>query len=463
MCGVFGIHAPGRDVSRLTYFGMYALQHRGQESAGIAVSDGRRVTALREMGLVSQVFDESKLKALVGEAAIGHTRYSTTGSATWQNSQPIVRHRRGRTVALGHNGNLTNTAELRDELVARGVHLDSTSDTEVICALIAEHPGSLREATIETMERIRGAFAAVLLSPEAVIGFRDPDGIRPLVLGDLDGHPVLASETPALDIIGATAVRELEPGELVICDANGVHIEQAVAPRRGGEALCVFEHIYFARPDARMSGESLHAARERMGERLAVEAPVEADVVIPVPDSGTPAAIGYARAAGLPFGDGLIKNRYVGRTFIQPNQELREVGLRLKFNPLPHVLDGKRVIVVDDSIVRGTTTRKIVSLLREAGAREVHLRVSSPPIISPCFYGVDMAAPEELIAAGRDLDEVCAMIGADSLAYLSLEGLQLAIERPAAGFCRACLTGDYPVAPESAARDKGRFEVSGVR
>jgi len=313
------------------------------------------------------------------------------------------------------------------------------------------------------MSRIRGAFAAVLLSPDAVIGFRDPDGIRPLVLGDLDGYPVLASETPALDIIGAKVVRELEPGELVICDANGVHIEQAVEPRRGGEALCVFEHIYFARPDARMSGESLHAARERMGERLAIEAPVDADVVIPVPDSGTPAAIGYARAAGLPFGDGLIKNRYVGRTFIQPNQELREVGLRLKFNPLPHVLDGKRVIVVDDSIVRGTTTRKIVSLLREAGAREVHLRVSSPPIISPCFYGVDMAAPEELIAAGRDIDEVCALIGADSLAYLSLEGLQLAIERPAAGFCRACLTGDYPVAPESAAADKGRFEVSGVR
>ncbi|MDX6564944.1 MAG: amidophosphoribosyltransferase [Gaiellales bacterium] len=463
MCGVFGIYAPGRDVSRLTYFGMYALQHRGQESAGIAVSDGRRVTALREMGLVAQVFDESKLKALVGESAIGHTRYSTTGSATWQNSQPIVRHRRGRTVALGHNGNLTNTAELRDELVARGVHLDSTSDTEVICALIAEHPGSLRDATVETMSRIRGAFAAVLLSPDAVIGFRDPDGIRPLVLGDLDGHPVLASETPALDIIGAKEVRELEPGELVICDANGVHIEQAVAPRRGGEALCVFEHIYFARPDARMSGESLHAARERMGERLAVEAPVEADVVIPVPDSGTPAAIGYARAAGLPFGDGLIKNRYVGRTFIQPNQELREVGLRLKFNPLPHVLDGKRVIVVDDSIVRGTTTRKIVSLLREAGAREVHLRVSSPAIVSPCFYGVDMATPEQLIAAGRDVDEVCALIGADSLAYLSLDGLQQAIERPAAGFCRACLTGDYPVAPENAAHDKRRFEVSAVR
>jgi amidophosphoribosyltransferase len=463
MCGVFGIHAPGRDVSRLTYFGMYALQHRGQESAGIAVSDGRRVTALREMGLVSQVFDESKLKALVGDAAIGHTRYSTTGSATWQNSQPIVRHRRGRTVALGHNGNLTNTAELRDELVARGVHLDSTSDTEVICALIAEHPGSLRDATVETMSRIRGAFAAVLLSPEAVIGFRDPDGIRPLVLGDLDGHPVLASETPALDIIGAKEVRELEPGELVICDASGVHIEQAVAPRRGGEALCVFEHIYFARPDARMSGESLHAARERMGERLAAEAPVEADVVIPVPDSGTPAAIGYARATGLPFGDGLIKNRYVGRTFIQPNQELREVGLRLKFNPLPHVLDGKRVIVVDDSIVRGTTTRKIVSLLREAGAREVHLRVSSPAIVSPCFYGVDMATPEQLIAAGHDVDEVCALIGADSLAYLSLDGLQQAIERPAAGFCRACLTGDYPVAPDNAAHDKRRFEVSAVR
>jgi amidophosphoribosyltransferase len=463
MCGVFGIRAPGRDVARLAYFGMYALQHRGQESAGIAVSDGRRVTALREMGLVSQVFDESKLRALVGEAAIGHTRYSTTGSATWQNSQPIVRHRPGRTVALGHNGNLTNTSELRDELLERGVHLDSTSDTEVICALIAEHPGSLREATIEAMSRIRGAFAAVLLAPEAVIGFRDPDGIRPLVLGDLDGYPVLASETPALDIIGARAVRELKPGELAILDADGVHVEQAVAPRHGGEALCIFEHIYFARPDARMSGESLHAARERMGERLAAESPVAADVVIPVPDSGTPAAIGYARAAGLPFGDGLIKNRYVGRTFIQPNEELREVGLRLKFNPLPHVLDGKRVVVVDDSIVRGTTTRKIVSLLREAGAREVHLRVSSPPIVSPCFYGIDMATPEQLIAAGRDIDEVRARIGADSLAYLSLEGLQMAIRRPAAGFCRACLTGEYPVAPESAAVDKGRFETSGVR
>jgi amidophosphoribosyltransferase len=283
------------------------------------------------------------------------------------------------------------------------------------------------------------------------------------VLGDLDGYPVLASETPALDIIGARAVRELKPGELAILDADGVHVEQAVAPRHGGEALCIFEHIYFARPDARMSGESLHAARERMGERLAAESPVAADVVIPVPDSGTPAAIGYARAAGLPFGDGLIKNRYVGRTFIQPNEELREVGLRLKFNPLPHVLDGKRVVVVDDSIVRGTTTRKIVSLLREAGAREVHLRVSSPPIVSPCFYGIDMATPEQLIAAGRDIDEVRARIGADSLAYLSLEGLQMAIRRPAAGFCRACLTGEYPVAPESAAVDKGRFETSGVR
>jgi amidophosphoribosyltransferase len=463
MCGVFGIRAPGRDVARITYFGMYALQHRGQESAGIAVSDGRRVTALREMGLVAQVFDESKLQALVGEAAIGHTRYSTTGSATWQNSQPIVRHRKGRTVALGHNGNLTNTAELRDELLAKGVHLDSTSDTEVICALIAEHPGSLREATIEAMSKIRGAFAAVMLSDDAVIGFRDPDGIRPLVLGDLDGFPVLASETPALDIIGATSVRELEPGELVILDSSGVHVEQAVPPRRGGEALCVFEHIYFARPDARMSGESLHAARERMGERLAIESAVEADVVIPVPDSGTPAAIGYSRASGIPFGDGLIKNRYVGRTFIQPNQELREVGLRLKFNPLPHVLDGKRVVVVDDSIVRGTTTRKIVELLREAGAREVHLRVSSPPVVSPCFYGIDMATKDQLIASGREIDEVCSMIGADSLAYLSLEGLQLAIGRPKAGFCRACLTGEYPVAPESTTVDKRRFEVMGVR
>jgi amidophosphoribosyltransferase len=461
MCGVFGIHAPGRDVARLTYFGLFALQHRGQESAGIAVTDGRRVTAVKEMGLVAQVFDEPRLQALAGRAAIGHTRYSTTGSAQWRNSQPIVQHRPGRSVALGHNGNLTNTAELREELAGRGIRLSSSSDTEVICALIAHHPGSLAEATVATMDRIRGAFSAVLLSGDELIGFRDPDGIRPLVLGDLDGAPVLASETPALDIVGATLVRELRPGEMAICSGDGARVEQAVAPRGSGEALCIFEHIYFARPDARMGGQALHAERTRMGERLALEAPADADVVIPVPDSGTPAAIGYARALGLPFADGLIKNRYVGRTFIQPLPQSREAGLRLKFNPLPHVLAGRRVAVVDDSIVRGTTTRKIVAMLREAGAREVHLRVSSPPIVAPCFYGIDMASEDELLAAGRDVEEICALLGADSLAYLSLEGLQAAIERPASSFCRACLTRVYPVVPpEPLTAGKLAFEVS---
>ena len=361
-------------------------------------------------------------------------------------------------MALGHNGNLTNTGELRDELRARGIRLGSTSDTEVICALITHHEGTLREAAVAAMERIRGAFSAVVLSEDSLLAFRDPDGIRPLVLGDLDGAPVVASESPALDIIGATLVRELEPGELFVCDGDGYSVTQAVPPRRGGEALCVFEHIYFARPDARMKGEALHAVRERMGEQLAREAPVGADVVIPVPDSGTPAALGYARAAGVQFADGLVKNRYVGRTFIQPDQQLREHGIRLKFTPLPHVLAGRRVVVVDDSIVRGTTTRKIVQLLREAGAAEVHLRVSAPPIISPCHYGVDMATRAELIAATRDVEQIRQALGADSLAYLSLDGLQAAIGRPASGFCRACLTGDYPVPIESAAEDKLRFE-----
>ena len=300
MCGVFGIHAPGRDVARLAYFALYALQHRGQESAGIAVSDGRRVLTVRDMGLVAQVFDEGKLQALPGRAAIGHARYSTTGSAHWMNSQPIVAHRPGRTVALGHNGNLTNTNELRAELQEQGVRLGSTSDTEVICALIAHHPGTLAEGAVHAMERIRGAFSAVVLSEDTLLAFRDPDGIRPLVLGDLDGSPVVASETPALDIIGATAVRELKPGELLICDSEGFRVEQAVPPRRR-ETMCVFEHIYFARPDAQMDGQTLHAERERMGERLAAEAPADADVVIAVPDSGTPAAQGYARASGLPF------------------------------------------------------------------------------------------------------------------------------------------------------------------
>ncbi|HEU4448656.1 MAG TPA: amidophosphoribosyltransferase [Gaiellaceae bacterium] len=457
MCGVFGIHAPGRDVARLSYFGLFALQHRGQESAGIAVSDGGRLTALRDMGLVTQVFSEQKLRGLRGQTAIGHTRYSTTGSTHWANAQPIVHHGSARTVALAHNGNLTNTGELRAELLRSGARLSSTSDTEVIAALVARDERPLEDAVAATMARIEGAFSAVLLSEGKLVGFRDPDGIRPLVLGELDGDSLVASETCAFDLIGAQPVRELRPGELVVMDGEGVRGGQAVEPRGGG-ALCIFEFIYFARPDSTLRGIELHGARVRMGERLAGEAPVEADLVMAVPDSGTPAAIGFARASGIPFQEGLIKNRYVGRTFIQPDQGLRERGVRMKFNPLGEVR-GKRVVVVDDSIVRGSTTRQIVAMLFESGAGEVHVRVSSPPIVSPCFYGIDMAGEDELIAATRSVEEVREEIGATSLAYLSLEGLQEATRRPADSFCRACLTRSYPTRiPEDLRLAKLRFE-----
>ncbi len=466
MCGVFGIYdpagAPDRDVARLTFFGLYALQHRGQESAGIAVSDGARVTAMKDMGLVSQVFDEPKLSGLPGRMAIGHARYSTTGSTVWQNAQPVVRHGHGHTIALGHNGNLTNTVELRDQLQSDGVRLHSSSDTEAIAALIAQNPSNdLEESIAATMGRIEGAFAAVVLTETAIAGFRDPDGIRPLVVGRLDDAWVLASETCALDLIGASLERELGPGELVVIDEQGPRYRQAVERRSG--ALCIFEYIYFARPDSSMQGEMLHDVRRRMGERLAAEAPADADVVIGVPDSGTPAAIGYANASGIPYGEGLVKNRYVGRTFIQPDQELRERGVRLKFNVLRSVLEGKRVVVVDDSIVRGSTTRKLVAMLFDAGALEVHLRVSSPPIVSPCFYGIDMADQDQLIAAGRELDQIREKLGATSLAYLSLEGLQTAAGQPASRFCRACLTGDYPTEiPADVRLAKLRFESRAV-
>jgi amidophosphoribosyltransferase len=457
VCGVLGIYAPDRDVARLAYFGLFALQHRGQESAGIAVSEGKRLTALRDMGLVTQVFSEDKLSGLRGDAAIAHCRYSTTGSTTWGNAQPIVQHGPARTVALGHNGNLTNTAELRGELQARGVRLASTSDTEVIAALIAHDERPLEEAVAETMRRIEGAFSAVLLSEGKLIGLRDPNGIRPLVLGRLDGDPVLASESCALDLIGAEVEREIEPGELVVVDGDGVRARRVVEDVPAG-SLCIFEFIYFARPDSTMRGVELHGARVRMGERLAAEAPVDADVVMPIPDSGTPAAIGFARASGIPFNEGLIKNRYVGRTFIQPDQALREHGVKTKFNPLGEVA-GKRVVIVDDSLVRGSTTREIVRMLFEEGATEVHVRVSSPPIVSPCFYGIDMAREGELIAAGRSVDEVRERIGATTLAYLSLEGLQAATRRPESTFCRACLTRRYPTEiPEDLRLAKLRFE-----
>jgi len=453
MCGVLGICAPDRDVARLAHFGLHALQHRGQESAGIAVSDRGRLTVLRDLGLVTQVFTEQKLRGLHGQLAIGHARYSTTGGAAWANAQPIVQHGRARTVALGHNGNLVNASELREEL---DVRLSSSSDTELIAALIANDPAPLAEAVANAMRRLEGAYSVTALADGKLLAFRDPHGFRPLVLGLLEDGWVMASESCALDLVGAELVREVAPGELLVVDEEGVQSHQALDPAPG--ALCIFEFFYLARPDSRLEGVEVHSARVRMGEQLAAEAPAEADLVLPIPDSGTPAAIGFARATGIPFSEGLIKNRYVGRTFIQPDQALRQQGIRLKFNPLAEVA-GKRVVVVDDSIVRGNTTRQIVQMLVDAGASEVHVRVSSPPVVGPCFYGIDFADEEELIAANRTVDEVREFIGATSLAYLSLEGLQAATARPASALCRACLTGEYPTrVPEGRALAKLRFE-----
>ncbi|HZT45222.1 MAG TPA: amidophosphoribosyltransferase [Gaiellaceae bacterium] len=453
MCGVFGIRSTDRDVARVTYFDLFALQHRGQESAGIAVSDNGRLTVLRDMGLVTQVFSEEKLRGLHGQVAIGHTRYSTTGSTHWANSQPLIHHGRARTVALGHNGNLVNASELREEL---DVRLSSSSDTELIAALIANDPAPLAEAVANAMRRLEGAYSVTALADGKLLAFRDPHGFRPLVLGLLEDGWVMASESCALDLVGAELVREVAPGELLVVDEEGVQSHQALDPAPG--ALCIFEFFYLARPDSRLEGVEVHSARVRMGEQLAAEAPAEADLVLPIPDSGTPAAIGFARATGIPFSEGLIKNRYVGRTFIQPDQALRQQGIRLKFNPLAEVA-GKRVVVVDDSIVRGNTTRQIVQMLVDAGASEVHVRVSSPPVVGPCFYGIDFADEEELIAANRTVDEVREFIGATSLAYLSLEGLQAATARPASALCRACLTGEYPTrVPEGRALAKLRFE-----
>src|SRR5438876_2500032 len=458
MCGRFGVRSPGRNVARLTYFGLFALQHRGQESAGIAVSDDGRLTTLRDMGLVTQVFDEQKLRGLRGDLAIGHTRYSTTGSSQWWNAQPLVQHGNTRTIALGHNGNLTNAAELREELAAQGHRLSTTADTEVIAALIANAPGPLADAVAAAMRKLDGAFSVVALSEGKLVAFRDPRGMRPLCLGRLDGDWVVASETCALDLVGAELEREVRPGELAVI-GESVDARQAV-PEDNGGALCIFEFFYLARPDSRLSGVEVHTARVRMGERLAEEAPVEADLVLPIPDSGTPAAIGFSRALNIPFAEGLIKNRYVGRTFIQPGQGRREQGVKLKFNPLAEVA-GKRIVAVDDSIVRGNTTRKIVQMLFEAGAAEVHIRVSAPPVISQCYYGIDFAEEDELIASSRTVEQIREHIGATSLAYLSLEGLQAATKRPESDLCRACLTRDYPTAtPREGA--KLRFE-SAVR
>jgi len=462
-CGVFGIYAPEHDVARLAYFGLFALQHRGQESAGIATAPrGGSIMAIRDQGLVAQVFDEHMLRSLVGDMAIGHVRYSTTGSSEWENAQPIVRDDR-RTLALAHNGNLINAVELHSELRGQDVPFSSTSDSEIIAALLATHPAErIEDAIADVVPRLRGAFSTVVMTDEAVVAFRDPAGLRPLALGeivDADGRPsyCVASESCAFDLIGAQYLREVEPGEMVVLTDGGFRPRMIVSGQR--RAFCLFEYIYFARPDSRMAGTVLQVARARMGEILWREAPVQADVVIPVPDSGNPAARGLARAAGLPQDDGFIKNRYVARTFIQPGQELRRHGLRLKFNPLPEVVAGKRLIVVDDSIVRGNTTRQIVQMLRDAGAAEIHLRISAPPIKHPCHYGIDMSTREEMIAHGRSVDQVAAELGVDSLHYLSLEGVYEAVGVSREHHCDACFSGEYPLDGTETAQGKNAFEL----
>jgi amidophosphoribosyltransferase len=462
-CGVFGLYAPEHDVSRLAYFALFALQHRGQESAGIATSThGGNIIAIRDQGLVSQVFDDNTLRSLVGDMAIGHVRYSTTGSSDWENAQPIVRDDR-RTLALAHNGNLINAVELHAELRGREVPFRSTSDSEIIAALLATHEAErIEDAVADVLPRLKGAFSTVVLTDQAVVAFRDPQGLRPLSIGQIDdpagGPPAycVASESCAFDLIGARLVRDVEPGEVVTLSAAGISSQQVTTGVR--RAFCVFEYIYFARPDSRMAGTVLQVARARMGEILWREAPVEADLVIPVPDSGNAAARGLGRAAGLPQDDGFIKNRYVARTFIQPGQELRRRGLRLKFNPLPEVVQGQRLIVVDDSIVRGNTTRQIVQMLRDAGAAEVHLRISAPPIKHPCHYGIDMSTREEMIAHERTVQEVCAELGADSLHYLSLEGVYEAVGAPRDEHCDACFSGRYPLAGTEEANGKFALE-----
>jgi amidophosphoribosyltransferase len=448
-CGVFGVWAPDEDVAKMTFYGLYALQHRGQEAAGIAVSDGQSLMVYKDLGLVSQVFDESVLQSLTGSIAIGHTRYSTTGSCTWENAQPSLRRTSEGSVALGHNGNLTNTAELK-ELVAElgdpdGHSMGSTTDSDLITALLsamATQDVTLEAAALKVLPLLKGAFSLVFLDEGTLYAARDTHGVRPLCLGRLDRGWVVASETAALDIVGASFVREIEPGEMIAIDDNGVRPTPWGVPTPHG---CLFEHVYLARPDSVLNGRSVYETRVEVGRTLAQEAPVDADMVIPTPQSGTPAAIGYAQQSGIPFGEGLMKNAYVGRTFIQPSQTIRQIGIRLKLNPMRDTIRGKRLIVVDDSIVRGNTQRALVRMLREAGAAEVHVRISSPPVKWPCFYGIDFASRAELIANGASVEEIRASLGADSLSYVSLEGLVAASRQPGDTMCHACFDGIYPI------------------
>ena len=444
-CGVVGVYSPDEDVAKAAFFGLFALQHRGQESVGLATSDGEHILIRTEMGLVSQTFHENDLFGLPGTHAIGHTRYSTTGSSSIRNAQPIRSNGRDLELALAHNGNVVNAVELRSELEDWGCRFTSTSDSEVIAHLLTNAPASTWEDRVAyCMRRLKGAYSLVVLTKDAVLAMRDPKGVRPLCIGALNGGWIFASETCALDHIGAEFVRYVEPGEAVIADGNGLRTVYQ-RPRDNGLASCVFEHIYFARPDSVIDGKLVYASRMAMGAELAREHPVEADMVMGVPDSATAAAVGYSQESGLPYVEALVKNRYVGRTFIQPDQRLRDLGVQMKLNPLPELIGGKRLVVVDDSIVRGTTTPHVVNLLRKGGAAEIHLRICAPPIMWPCYLGVDLATRAELIAANMSVEEIREHVGADSLGYLSTEGLIDAVSLPRNELCLGCFTSDYPV------------------
>jgi len=448
-CGLFGVWAPGEDVSRLTFFGLFAQQHRGQESAGMAVSDGVNLLVYKELGLVSQVFDEATLGTLQGDLGIGHTRYSTTGSTTWENAQPAFKTDGERSLALGHNGNLVNTAELAER---SGRTAAATTDSDLVAGILAGRlEVGLWDASLAVLPDLRGAFCLVMMDERSVYAARDPHGLRPLSIGRLPSGYCVASETCALDIVGASYIRDVEPGELIRFDDRGPRSARfAESPRK---ALCIFEFVYLARADSRIHGATVHEVRRSLGRRLAIEAPADADLVMPVPDTGHSAAQGYAEVSGIPYGEGLMKNRYVGRTFIQPSQSLRERGVKLKLNPIPDAIRGKRLVVIDDSIVRGTTTRQIVQALREAGAAEVHTRITCPPIQWPCFYGIDMPTRHELVASDLSVEEIRRFVGADSLGYLSLDGMVAATGAPRDDFCRACFDGEYPIeVPEGAGK-----------
>jgi amidophosphoribosyltransferase len=465
-CGVFGVWAPKEEVAKLTFYGLYALQHRGQESAGIAASDGERILIYKDMGLVSQVFTETDLASLTGDLAIGHCRYSTTGSSTWVNAQPTLRPTKYGTLALAHNGNLTNTGDLA-EMVQRleGENAKNgrgaTTDTEIMTALVGlQDEKNVEASAIAVLPKLEGAFSLVFMDEKTLYAARDRHGVRPLVIGKLERGWVVASETAALDIVGAAFVREVEPGEFLAINEEGIRSQMWATPDPKG---CIFEYVYLARPDTTIAGQGVHATRVQIGKRLAIEAPVEADLVIPVPESGTPAAIGYAQQSGIPYGLGLVKNSYVGRTFIQPSQTIRQLGIRLKLNPLREIIEGKRIVVVDDSIVRGNTQRAIVRMLREAGAREIHVRISSPPVEWPCYYGIDFASRAELIASGLEIEEIRRSIGSDSLSYVSMEGLIAATTIDENKLCTACFTGKYPISiPADMSEGKMRLEVTEV-